>query len=66
VIFHDSTLTEVAHRRPASLALLAAVPGIARRKPERYGNAILAIVAKQGRAGQEAPELDHGAGGSPL
>ncbi len=44
VIFHDSTLTEVARRRPASLAALAEIPGIGRSKLERYGGAVLAVV----------------------
>jgi ATP-dependent DNA helicase RecQ len=44
VIFHDTTLIEVARRRPASLAALAEVPGVGRSKLKRYGNAVLAIV----------------------
>ena len=46
VIFHDSTLTEVARRRPASLAALAEIPGIGRSKLERYGGAVIAVVAE--------------------
>jgi ATP-dependent DNA helicase RecQ len=45
VIFHDTTLTEVARRRPASLAALTAIPGIGRSKLDRYGAAVLAIIA---------------------
>jgi ATP-dependent DNA helicase RecQ len=45
VIFHDSTLIEVARRRPASLAALAEIPGIGRSKRERYGCAVIAVVA---------------------
>jgi ATP-dependent DNA helicase RecQ len=45
VIFHDSTLIEVARRRPRSLAALADVPGVGRSKLERYGSAVIAIVA---------------------
>ena len=44
VIFHDTTLIEVARRRPASLAALAEVPGVGRSKLERYGNAVIAVV----------------------
>jgi len=44
VIFHDSTLIEVARRRPASLASLAAIPGIGASKLDRYGGAIIGIV----------------------
>jgi ATP-dependent DNA helicase RecQ len=45
VIFHDSTLTEVARRRPDSLAALAEIPGVGRSKLERYGAAVIALVA---------------------
>ncbi len=45
VIFHDATLIEIARRRPASLAALAATPGIGRSKLDRYGEAVLALVA---------------------
>jgi ATP-dependent DNA helicase RecQ len=44
VIFHDSTLTEVARRRPSSLAALAEIPGVGRSKLERYGGAVIAVV----------------------
>jgi len=43
VIFHDTTLIEVARRRPASLEALADIPGIGRSKLDRYGAALLAI-----------------------
>jgi ATP-dependent DNA helicase RecQ len=46
VIFHDSTLTEVARRRPASLAALAEIPGVGRSKLERYGAAVIGVVAE--------------------
>jgi ATP-dependent DNA helicase RecQ len=46
VIFHDATLIEVARRRPASLDALAGIPGIGQRKLDRYGAAVLAVVAK--------------------
>jgi ATP-dependent DNA helicase RecQ len=46
VIFHDATLIEVARRRPASLEMLADIPGIGRSKLERYGAALLAVIAK--------------------
>ncbi|MBA3669556.1 MAG: DNA helicase RecQ [Sphingomonas sp.] len=44
VVFHDSTLREIAAARPASLAELARVPGIGAAKLERYGAAMLAVV----------------------
>src|SRR5215471_3987853 len=46
VIFHDSTLTEIAHRRPGSLPALAEIPGVGRSKLERYGAAIIALVSE--------------------
>jgi ATP-dependent DNA helicase RecQ len=47
VIFHDSTLIEVARRRPVSLAALGQIPGIGRSKLERYGSAVMEIVAAE-------------------
>jgi ATP-dependent DNA helicase RecQ len=46
VIFHDSTLTEVARRRPSSLDALAEIPGVGRSKLDRYGGAVIAVVAE--------------------
>jgi ATP-dependent DNA helicase RecQ len=45
VIFHDATLIEVARRRPKSLEALTDVPGIGRSKLDRYGAALLAVIA---------------------
>ena len=45
VIFHDSTLREIAAARPASLAELARVQGVGEAKLTRYGEAMLAAVA---------------------
>ena len=45
VIFHDATLIEVARRRPASLDALAGIAGIGRSKLDRYGTALLAVIA---------------------
>jgi DNA helicase-2/ATP-dependent DNA helicase PcrA len=45
VILHDSTLREIAARRPATLFQLGTVPGIGPAKLERYGDDILAVVA---------------------
>ena len=44
VILHDSTLAEVARRRPRSLHELAAIPGIGAKKLERYGAPLLALI----------------------
>jgi ATP-dependent DNA helicase RecQ len=48
VIFHDSTLREIAAARPATLSELAQVNGVGRTKLERYGDAMLAAVASAG------------------
>jgi ATP-dependent DNA helicase RecQ len=47
VIFHDSTLTEIARRRPGSLTALASISGVGRSKLERYGSAIIDIVTQR-------------------
>jgi ATP-dependent DNA helicase RecQ len=47
VIFHDSTLIEIARRRPGSLTALASISGIGTSKLERYGSAIIDIVAEK-------------------
>jgi DNA helicase-2/ATP-dependent DNA helicase PcrA len=47
LVFHNSTLEEIAGRRPRSLAELAAVPGVGPQKLERYGAAVLAALAEQ-------------------
>ena len=41
VIFHDSTLREIATRMPRTPAELLAVPGVGPAKLERYGEAVL-------------------------
>ena len=44
VVFHDRTLTELAARRPANLAELAAMAGIGQSKLDRYGQALLEVI----------------------
>jgi ATP-dependent DNA helicase RecQ len=44
VIFHDSTLREMAGRRPQSLAALGEIGGVGARKLEAYGAAFLAVI----------------------
>ncbi|MDE0136177.1 MAG: ATP-dependent DNA helicase UvrD2 [Acidimicrobiaceae bacterium] len=46
VVFHDSTLIEIAHRRPAVRAELLLVPGIGPTKLERYGDDVVALLAR--------------------
>jgi ATP-dependent DNA helicase RecQ len=48
VILHDSTLAEIARRRPRNPDGLAAVSGIGAKKLERYGAALLALVQPVG------------------
>jgi ATP-dependent DNA helicase RecQ len=45
VVFHNSTLEQIAERRPRTLTELAAVPGVGPAKLERYGEELLAILA---------------------
>jgi ATP-dependent DNA helicase RecQ len=55
VIFHDSTLTEIARRRPGSLSALAGISGVGSTKLERYGSAIIDIVAQNDNLGDPGP-----------
>jgi len=45
VIFPDSTLAELAERRPRTLTALARLPGIGPSRLEKYGTDILAVLA---------------------
>jgi DNA helicase-2/ATP-dependent DNA helicase PcrA len=45
VVFHDSTLAEIASRSPQSLGELAQVPGVGPAKLERYGRDVLETLA---------------------
>jgi ATP-dependent DNA helicase RecQ len=45
MVFHDKTLNELAARKPADRAQLETVPGIGPSKLERYGEALLQILA---------------------
>ncbi len=44
VIFHDSTLREMAQTRPASIAALGELGGVGTRKLEAYGEAFLGVI----------------------
>jgi superfamily II DNA helicase RecQ len=50
VIFHDTTLAAVADARPTNQKELLALPGLGPVKAERYGDALLAVVAEHGAA----------------
>ncbi|MGF1662469.1 MAG: HRDC domain-containing protein, partial [Kineosporiaceae bacterium] len=45
VVFHDTTLREVATRVPDSLAALASVGGVGEAKLARYGEGVLEVLA---------------------
>jgi ATP-dependent DNA helicase RecQ len=45
VIFHDSTLREMAARKPASLRALADIAGVGAAKLDRYGPAFIDVIA---------------------
>jgi DNA helicase II / ATP-dependent DNA helicase PcrA len=46
VVFHNATLVEIAERQPRTLAELAGVPGVGPAKLERYGDDVLAALAR--------------------
>ena len=46
VIFHDATLAAVAEARPTDRTALMAVPGLGPLKVERYGDELLALMAR--------------------
>jgi ATP-dependent DNA helicase RecQ len=54
VVFHDSTLREIARRRPATLIALAEIPGVGSNKLERYGIAVVELIA--GITAQSPPQ----------
>jgi ATP-dependent DNA helicase UvrD/PcrA len=45
VVFHNSTLAEIAARRPSTIAELSSVPGVGPAKLERYGRDVLDALA---------------------
>ena len=44
VIFHDSTLREMAEQRPANIRELSHISGIGQKKLDAYGDAFLAAI----------------------
>jgi ATP-dependent DNA helicase RecQ len=54
VIFHDSTLREIAQRQPRNLEALSDISGIGGRKLSRYGEAVLKAVQEHASATQPA------------
>ncbi|OGV47279.1 MAG: ATP-dependent DNA helicase RecQ [Lentisphaerae bacterium GWF2_57_35] len=53
VIFHDTTLAEVARRCPRDPADLAGITGIGERKLEQWGQAVCGVVAEHLSAGNQ-------------
>ncbi len=47
VIFHDQTLADIARARPGGLEALSAINGVGQGKLDRYGAAVLEVVADQ-------------------
>ena len=45
VVFHDSTLREMAERRPLTLSQFAELPGVGNAKLARYGEPFIAVIA---------------------
>lgn len=45
VIFQDKTLLEIALKQPRDMAVLAGISGVGQSKIERYGQAVLAVLA---------------------
>jgi superfamily II DNA helicase RecQ len=54
VVFHDSTLAAVAEAKPRTSASLVRLPGLGPVKAERYGDALLAVVAEHVGADSQA------------
>jgi len=46
VVFHNTTLAEIADRRPRTLAELGRIPGVGPTKLERYGDDVLAALGR--------------------
>ncbi len=55
VIFHDSTLREMALERPESLSALAGISGVGARKLEAYGDAFLSALRQAQEEGSDVP-----------
>jgi ATP-dependent DNA helicase RecQ len=46
IVLHDATLDGICRRVPRTIAELCEVPGIGEKKAERFGAAILKVVAQ--------------------
>ena len=55
MIFPNTTLAAIASARPGSTRALLDVPGVGPVKAERYGEAVLALVAEHARIAPVTP-----------
>jgi len=55
IIFHDTTLIALAQRRPQTMEDLVGVPGMGKKKIERYGELFLAVLAAPENRGARLP-----------
>jgi ATP-dependent DNA helicase RecQ len=58
VIFHDTTLRELAQAKPTTAAQLLGIPGIGERKAEVYGEVVLKTIADWGLTDQSGRSYD--------
>ncbi|TDT41745.1 ATP-dependent DNA helicase RecQ [Halospina denitrificans] len=54
IIFHDATLKEMLHARPATLEQMGELPGIGQAKLERYGEQFLSVIQELDTAPEQA------------
>ena len=55
IVFNDATLAGIAEARPSSIDELSGVSGVGAAKLERYGDAVLAVVAGEEPPAPEEP-----------
>ena len=57
MIFHDTTLRELARARPRRLADLHGIPGVGEKKVEAFGAAVLDVILGDARPGPRVRRL---------
>jgi ATP-dependent DNA helicase RecQ len=60
VVFHDTTLAEMARACPADLDALAGISGVGAKKLERYGQDLLALLGRRSAPSAVAPGPESG------
>jgi DNA helicase II / ATP-dependent DNA helicase PcrA len=63
VVFHDSTLAEIARKAPRSMTELAGIPGVGPTKLERYGAEVLSTLGTDSRSLSARPVTSDGHAG---